>query len=174
LPYMQLLHGTPLTERFGPAFGETLRRMVGRSFIWIAQTDDLPQERNRVELDPALTDSDGVPAPRVRYRIHDGSRRNMAFQIQQLRIAHEAAGAVETHEWRWMPDVGWHTLGTARCGKDPATSVVDPYGRAHDVPNLFVADGSIFVTGSSMNPTATIAAFALRAADHILATRRDG
>ena len=44
--------------------------------------------------------------------------------------------------------------------------MVDPYGRCHDVPNLFVVDGSVFVTGSAMNPTATIAAFALRAADH--------
>ncbi len=172
LPYMQLLHGTPLAERFGPAIHERMARMHGRSFLWTAQTDDLPEEENRVELDPELTDADGIPAPRIRYRVHPQSHDNMRFQLDRMREAHEAAGATETHEWHWMPDVGWHTLGTARCGDDPATSVVDPFGCSHDVPNLWVVDGSVFVTGSSMNPTATIAAFALRAAERMLAVSR--
>ena len=59
-------------------------------------------------------------------------------------------------------DCGWHLMGTARIGVDPLTSVCDPFGRTHDVPNLFVADGSVFVTAGAMNPTATICAFALR------------
>jgi choline dehydrogenase-like flavoprotein len=63
-------------------------------------------------------------------------------------------------------------MGTARMGTDPETSVVDPFGRCHDVPNLFVVDASTFVTGSAMNPTATAQAFALRTADHIVDTRR--
>ena len=57
-------------------------------------------------------------------------------------------------------------------GNDPATSVVDSYGRAHDVPNLFLADGSIFVTGGSANPTCTISALALRVAEHIAANAK--
>jgi choline dehydrogenase-like flavoprotein len=57
-------------------------------------------------------------------------------------------------------------------GNDPATSVVDPYGRAHDVPNLFLAGGSIFVTGGSANPTCTISALALRVAEHIAANAK--
>lgn len=174
LPYFQLLHGSPLADRFGPAVHDTMARMFGRTFIWEAQTDDLPTPQNRVELDPNLTDGDGIPAPKILYRVSEDSERNMAFQLARMRQAHAAAGAVETHEWHWMPNVGWHTLGTARCGDDPATSVVDRWGRAHDVGNLFVVDGSVFVTGSAMNPTATIAAFALRTAEHILATRRYG
>ncbi len=173
LPHLQVLHGTPLGERFGPRIHENMRRLFGRSLLWTAQTDDLPVETNRVELDDALVDGDGLPAPRVHYRIHEQSHRNMAFQLERMREAHMAGGAIETHVWHWMPDVGWHTLGTARCGNDPATSVVDAFGRSHDVPNLFVVDGSVFVTGSSMNPTPTIAAFALRAAEHIVTRRRD-
>lgn len=60
-----------------------------------------------------------------------------------------------------------HILGTARMGSDPATSVVDEYGRSHDIPNLVIVDGSVMVTGSGMNPTATITALALRAAEHL-------
>jgi choline dehydrogenase-like flavoprotein len=57
-------------------------------------------------------------------------------------------------------------------GEDPDTSVVDPFGRAHDVPNLFIVDGSVFVTAGAANPTSTIAALALRAAEHMLETAR--
>jgi choline dehydrogenase-like flavoprotein len=62
-------------------------------------------------------------------------------------------------------DSGWHLMGTARMGDDPATSVVDRWGRAHDVRNLFVVDGSVFVTGAAVNPTTTIQALALRTAE---------
>jgi choline dehydrogenase-like flavoprotein len=172
--YQTFLGGLPLADRMGPGLHATMRRVFGRSFVWTAQTDDLPDEANTVTIDPALVDGDGIPAPRVSYRISDASHRNLAFQVARMREAHEASGAIETHLWEWIPDVGWHTLGTARCGNDPATSVVDAFGRSHDVPNLFVVDGSVFVTGSSMNPTCTIAAFALRAADHIVATAREG
>jgi choline dehydrogenase-like flavoprotein len=65
-------------------------------------------------------------------------------------------------------------MGTARMGEDPARSVVDRWGRAHAVPNLYLADGSLFVTAAAVNPTHTIQALALRAADHILADRGAG
>ena len=55
-----------------------------------------------------------------------------------------------------MRSAGWHLLGTARMGTDPATSVVDPWGKAHDVDNLYVVDGSVFVTAGGVNPTNTI------------------
>jgi choline dehydrogenase-like flavoprotein len=58
-------------------------------------------------------------------------------------------------------------MGTARMGTDPETSVVDPVGRAHDVKNLFVVDGSVFVTSGGVNPTCTLQAISLYVADHI-------
>jgi choline dehydrogenase-like flavoprotein len=68
-------------------------------------------------------------------------------------------------------ETGWHLLGTTKMGDDPATSVVDGYGRCHDVPNLYVLDGSSWPTSSGMNPTATIAAMALRNVEHMIAQR---
>ena len=68
---------------------------------------------------------------------------------------------------------GWHLLGTCQMGDDPATSVVDGFGRAHDVPNLFVFDGSTWPTSAGMNPTATIAAMALRSTEHLIESRRE-
>jgi len=66
---------------------------------------------------------------------------------------------------------GFHIMGTARMGSDPARSVVDAFGRCHDVPNLWVLDASVFVTASVANPTLTAQALALRAADHMRAGR---
>jgi choline dehydrogenase-like flavoprotein len=68
-----------------------------------------------------------------------------------------------------------HLLGTARMGNDPKSSVVDKYHRAHDVKNLFIVDGSTFVTSGRGQPTMTIQALAFRAADHIarFAKRRE-
>ena len=68
-----------------------------------------------------------------------------------------------------------HLMGTCRMGNDPATSVVDKFNRTHDVPNLFVVDGSSFVTSGRQQPTATIQALAYRAADHMIqaANRRE-
>ena len=60
---------------------------------------------------------------------------------------------------------GWHLLGTARMGNDPERSVVNGWGRSHDVKNLFIVDGSIFVTSGGVNPTCTIQALALYVAD---------
>ena len=62
---------------------------------------------------------------------------------------------------------GWHLMGTARMGEDPRGSVVNPWGRAHDVKNLFIVDASVFVTSGGVNPTATIQAIALYIADQI-------
>ena len=62
---------------------------------------------------------------------------------------------------------GWHLLGTARMGTDPATSVVNEWGRSHDVKNLFIVDGSVFVTSGGVNPTSTLQAIALYVADQI-------
>ena len=81
--------------------------------------------------------------------------------------AHEAGDAKRVIVNESMPECGWHLMGTARMGTDPSDSVVDPFCRSHDVPNLYVVDGSTFVTSGAVNPTATICALALRCAEHI-------
>jgi choline dehydrogenase-like flavoprotein len=78
-----------------------------------------------------------------------------------------AAGATDTQAEAPLPPAGWHLMGTARMGPDPETSVVNEWGRSHDVRNLFIVDGSIFVTSGGVNPTNTIQALALYVADRI-------
>ena len=77
----------------------------------------------------------------------------------------EAAGAREIITTDLLRPAGWHLLGTARMGDDPDKSVVNAWGRSHDVKNLFIVDGSIFVTSAGVNPTRTIQALALYIAD---------
>ncbi len=158
----------PFGQLWGPAIHDVVASH-SRSFCYSGQIDDLPEETNQVTLDPELADSDGIPAPKVRYRISDNSRRQLAFLVDRMDEAHRAAGAVRTVRLPLAADQPGHLLGTARMGADPASSVVDPDCRAHDVPNLYIADGSVFVTGGAVNPTATIVALAHRVAQHLLA-----
>lgn len=141
-----------------------------RGMLWAANTEDLPLESNYVALDPTLTDDSGIAAPAVHYRISDNTRKLLAFGVQRMQDLHAAAGAHHTIAVDLWVDQPGHLLGTARMGSDPATSVVDSHGQAHDVDNLFIADGSIFVTSGSANPTCTIAALALRVGRHIADT----
>ncbi len=85
----------------------------------------------------------------------------------------KAAGASRIMESAFSENTGWHLMGTARMGDDPATSVVNQWGQAHDTDNLFIVDGSLFVTAGGVNPTPTIQAVALRVADYIAHERGD-
>jgi choline dehydrogenase-like flavoprotein len=118
-----------------------------------------------------VTDSSGIPAPEIHYTMADNARRMLDFHIERAKESMDAAGAYKIEVDRLMRYSGWHLLGTARMGDDPRTSVLDRWNRTHDVPNLYVVDGSCFVTSSGVNPTSTIVAIALRAADHMVETR---
>lgn len=133
--------------------------------------EDLPELVNEVTLDPTLTDSDGIPAPLVRYRLSENSLTMMEYAGKKATEALEAAGARQVFIRNPLKQSGWHLLGTCRMGDDPATSVVDRWGRTHDVPNLFIVDGSLMVTSAAVNPTSTIQALALRTADYIKQVR---
>lgn len=129
--------------------------------------DDLPEEHNRVTLDPTLKDSNGIPAPRIDYTISENTRRMMEHGIARAEEILAAAGATRIHCSRTALNYPGHLLGTARMGTDPARSVVNEWGRSHDVKNLFIVDGSVFVTGGGVNPTSTIQATALYIADQM-------
>jgi choline dehydrogenase-like flavoprotein len=130
-------------------------------------TEDLPMEHNRVTLDPDLTDSDGIPAPKITYRQDENNKKMMAHGLERAVEALEAAGARQTMKAPMAREAGWHLMGTARMGTDPERSVVNAWGRCHDVKNLFIVDGSIFVTSGAVNPTSTIQALALYIGDCI-------
>jgi choline dehydrogenase-like flavoprotein len=168
-PVLFSLFGLPSDA---PTWGPEYKRMLGeyfpRTMEVAGHTTSLPVETNSVSLDPGVKDRWGRPALRVTYRDHPDDLAAMQFfQERSLEIL-EAAGARRV----WSSPVeeqsiGAHLLGTCRMGDDPAESVVDPDHRAHDVPNLFICDGSSMVTSGRGQPTMTIQALAYRAADRI-------
>ncbi|MCG8355645.1 MAG: GMC family oxidoreductase [Kiloniellales bacterium] len=160
--------GKPLAEAWGANLHRETRKRFGRSFEWGIIAEDLPDEKNRVTLDPDLADSDGIPAPKIHYRNSENTERLLAFHLERAKEAMDATGAYEMTTTSLMRDCGWHLMGTCRMGEDPARSVVNQWGRAHDVPNLYIFDGSIFVTSSGFNPTATLCAVALRCVHHMI------
>ena len=149
-------------------------RGAGSGILWGDNAEDLPEEHNRVTLDLNLKDGSGLAAPKIDYTISENTHRIMRFTIARMQEIHEASGAehtITTELWEGEPG---HLLGTARMGTDPNRSVVNEWGRTHELPNLYIADGSIFVTSGAANPTSTICALALRIARHIADTASSG
>jgi choline dehydrogenase-like flavoprotein len=144
-----------------------MRRVFGRSTGMVAICEDLPEAHNRVTLDPELRDPDGIAAPRIDYTLSENSQRMLAHAVARGTEAMRAAGAHEVSTEAPLAVGGWHLMGTARMGTDPERSVVNGWGRSHDVKNLFIVDGSVFVTSGGVNPTSTIQAIALYVADQI-------
>jgi choline dehydrogenase-like flavoprotein len=137
-----------------------------RMLIGVA-CEDLPEEHNRVSLDPVLKDGHGIPAPRIDYTICENTRRMMEHGIARASDILATAGAKNISCSRTVLNYPGHLLGTARMGLDPERSVVNEWGRCHHVKNLFIVDGSIWVTSGGVNPTSTIQALALYIADSI-------
>jgi choline dehydrogenase-like flavoprotein len=132
--------------------------------MWLVG-EDMPRATNRVTLHPDQKDRYGLPVPNVHFddHVNDVAMREHAFR--QGRAVYEAAGAVEVYEVPPYPST--HNLGTNRMSERPEDGVVNKWGQAHEIANLFVSDGSVFTTGAAENPTLTIVALALRQADYI-------
>jgi choline dehydrogenase-like flavoprotein len=143
------------------------RTLLYRRLIIGVACEDLPEEHNCVTLDPVLKDGHGIPAPRIDYTISENTRRMMEHGIARASEILATAGAKNIECSRTLLNSPGHLLGTARMGLDPTRSVVNEWGRCHDVKNLFIVDGSIWVTSGGVNPTCTIQALALYIADNI-------
>ena len=152
--------GVTHTEEFLQKFNKTAHISI--------ICEDLPDRANFVDLDPTLKDSDGIPAPRIHYRLSDNSKKMLGHGIKRAEELMVAAGAIKTLSFAPVKLAGWHLMGTAKMGCDPKLSVVNNKGQSHDVSNLFVADSSIFVTSGAVNPAATIQALALMVSDGII------
>ena len=166
---------SPGTPRWGAGYKQALRDEAGHRMTVNCYTSQLPLETNRVDLDPTEKDEWGLPAMRITSTSHPDDIQNMEFFRQKSIEILEAAGATSV----WAGPVrdstgGAHNRGTCRMGNDPSTSVVDRYHRAHDVPNLFIVDGSNLVTGGRNHPTMTIQALAFRAAEHLVRSAKAG
>jgi choline dehydrogenase-like flavoprotein len=145
------------------AFDRLHNRVTGMVGI----CEDLPEEHNTVTLDSRLVDAHGIPAPKIDYTLSENSHKMLNYSVERASEILRAAGARSIYSQAPIPIGGWHLMGTARMGTDPARSVVNEWGRSHDVKNLFIVDGSIFVTSAGVNPTRTIQALALYIADNI-------
>lgn len=131
---------------------------------WIVG-EDMPQASNRVTLNHDVHDQHGLPVPNVNYSDHANDVAMRTYAYGAADRIYTSVGAQAVHHTPPYPST--HNLGTARMSADPADGVLNEYGRAHDVANLFVSDGSVMTTGAAANPTLTIVALAMRQADHI-------
>lgn len=164
----------------GPSWGSEFKRNLQREFTHTAafdgHTTSLPVSSNSVSLDPVVKDKWGRPALRCTYKDHPDDIATMKFFYDLSNELMSAAGAIK--QAGFYPENGQngnvHLLGTCRMGNDPASSVVDRFHRSHDVPNLFMVDGSSLVTSGRGQPTMTIMALAFRAADNLIQAARRG
>ena len=173
----------PIAEAKGYPWGTEHKDLMRRSPLrdcflgFCMQGDDVPQSCNRVDLDPAIRDVRGLPVARTTYQPHRheivASGYHGAKLVEVMRVAGaekiftatspKTEGNLRTsHSEISMVPVSRHVVGTARMGNDPASSVCDPWGRLWELPNVLIADSSLFPTGSGYGPTLTLVALALR------------
>ncbi len=160
----------PDVPSWGARFKDEMAHNFTRQMAVLSGSTSLALDRNNITLDPESTDQWGRPAIRLTYRDHDDDLAIAKFLQDRCMELLDAAGAVKSWRMPIEPTIGGeHLLGTCRMGDDPETSVVDRNHRSHDIANLFICDGSSFVTSGRGQPTMTIMALAFRAADKIKA-----
>ncbi|MGE5326772.1 MAG: GMC family oxidoreductase, partial [Deltaproteobacteria bacterium] len=167
----------PDAPRWGTDFKKTFEIYFTRTMSLLSHTTSLAQATNSITLDPDVKDAWGLPAPRITFNYHPDDLATMKWILPKQVEILETAGAMKV--WALPYDVtdnmpSRHLTGTCRMGNDPASSVVNAFSRAHDVPNLFIADGSNLVTSGRQQPTATIQALAYRAADFAIQSAKRG
>jgi choline dehydrogenase-like flavoprotein len=161
--------GAALTDgRWGDELAESVRESYGNHVAMGGLVEQLPRRENRVRLHPSETDDHGNPVPEIVWSLDERTKGTIERANALQRRVFDAMG-VEP-EWVDGPEAtgpAAHHMGTTRMGEDPAESVVDAELRTHDLANLSIASSSVFPTGGAMNPTLTIAALALKCADHV-------
>ncbi len=156
---------------WGPDFTRLLDAYANTAGCWLVG-EDMPQESNAVTLNSTVTDQHGLPVANVHFDDHPNDLAMREHAYTQAQRLYSAVGALSTH--RTTPYPSTHNLGTCRMSERPEDGVVDRWGRAHDVPNLFISDGSQFTTGGAANPTLTIVALAIRQAEYLAEALRTG
>jgi choline dehydrogenase-like flavoprotein len=179
--------GLPIMEarytQWGRPHAQAMRDSNMRERMWafIMQGEDLAYSTNTVDLSPSIRDARGLPVARITYapgrhelaasKHHGKILQRVLEEMGAEFVIHTSSPGVSYHELgtTTRPE-SRHVIGTARMGDDPATSVVDRWGRVHTLDNVVVADSSVFVTASGYGPTLTLVALAARAAHHLAGT----
>lgn len=152
----------------GAEFKERLRRPGRwRMTLW-GFGEMLPRYDNYVKLDPYVTDAWGIPVLRIHCTLGENERAMRQDMMDAGAETLEAAGCTEVETWEeaYRPGEGIHEMGTARMGRDPATSVLNEWNQLHDVPNVFVTDGACMTSSACQNPSLTYMALTARACDY--------
>ena len=167
-------HQANRTPGYGAGFKAQVRRMQSGYLMmgWFCKI--LATAENRVTADPNRKDASGISIAVVRFRFGENDLALWRDSVHSIREIGEAVKGPVFLDSEQPGGFASHEVGTARMGKDPKKSVLNAYCQAHDVKNLFVTDGSAFTTSSEKNPTLTIMALSLRAADYIKDLRRRG
>jgi len=171
--------GTP-PARVLPLYGEPLLKELenlrGAGFSMTTMGEVLPRRENHCRINPDVKDAWGIPALHLSHTYTDNER---AMAQDSMEVAEELCRrsgfeVLAKHSQMVPPGESIHELGGCRMGEDPRTSVLNGFNRSHEVKNLFVVDGSSFVSGGSQNPTLTILALSLRASEHLAEQMRRG
>ena len=180
--FMGGIHRYPPGGGYGQQLKEDYRRYYGATIGFSGRGEMIPNADSYCEIDPTVVDRYGIPVLRFHWKWTDHEHKQVKHMQETFRaLVAEMGGQVfspmPTAENGYGIAPGGaiiHELGGARMGADPKTSAVNKWCQAHEVPNLFVADGAPFVTQADKNPTWTIMALAWRTADRIAALRRQG
>ena len=163
-----------------PGVGAALKERTGKIGPWFMYISGfgemLPNPDNRVTLHPARTDKWGVPIVHIECEFGDNERKMTKQILDDGKAMIQAAGGMvmSAATAPGVPGLGIHEMGTACMGKDPTKSVLNKYNQAHDVPNLFITDGSAMASSSCVNPSLTYMALSARAADHAVQFLKEG
>jgi choline dehydrogenase-like flavoprotein len=171
--------GTP-DPKYIPAYGEELDKALasyrGAGVAVTIMGEVLPRFENHVSIDKSVVDAWGIPVLHVQAKYSD-NEFNMARHAMNTfeEVCHGAGFETLTkHDQMFPPGYSIHELGTCRMGENPKTSVLNKWNQSHDIKNLFVVDGSSFVTGGYQNPTMTILSLSMRASEYMAEQMRAG
>jgi choline dehydrogenase-like flavoprotein len=167
---------TPVTyaNLSGSFYGAEYKQFLhdyAHTAAWWAHAEGLPFAHNTVTIDPELKDARGLPTVRLTYEWGENDIKLAAAARDKAAEMMAASGARKV---RIGLNYGAHAMGSCRMGDDPGASVVNDRCQSHDIPNLFICDTSVLVTGAGVNPTLTAMAIASRAAEHIAASAKRG
>jgi choline dehydrogenase-like flavoprotein len=171
--------GTP-DPKYIPAYGaeleKELNRYRGAGVSVTLMGEVLPRYENHVSINSKVTDEWGIPVLHFQTKYTENEFKMARHAMNTFEeVCHDAGFKTLTkHDQMFPPGYSIHELGTCRMGSNPKTSVLNQWNQSHDIKNLFVVDGSSFVTGGYQNPTMTILALSMRASEYILEQSRSG
>jgi choline dehydrogenase-like flavoprotein len=157
-------------EGFGSAFKREMKRRYPTPVVFTSQIPSLPTKSNFVDIDPEAKSSNGIPKLRIHFKWGENELKMWEHAKKTSADLLRAAGGVveDSSQGPETPGYSQHEIGTCRMGNDPKEFVTNRFGQTHDIKNLFICDGSVFVNGTDKAPTLSILAFSLRTSEFIV------